>query len=188
MERFGKALAAKGIASLALDAEHHGERKQAAVNTQVFPQVVRAGITDYRIALDYLKTRKDVDSGRIGLLGYSMGAMMGAILSGVDDRIGATVLCVGGDIVRGRILQVSETERDIAEQVSPSNYVGHISPRALFMINGKTDNLVTESIAKLVHDAAKEPKEIFWSSGGHMLPREDALKGVEWLEKKLVKK
>src|SRR5438552_2447811 len=36
MERFGKALAAKGIASLALDAEHHGERNQAAVGTQVF--------------------------------------------------------------------------------------------------------------------------------------------------------
>lgn len=191
-DRFGRVLAAKGIASLALDADLHGERKPKdsaeRPGIAAFGQIVRGGIVDYRMAMDYLKTRKDVDSGRIGLLGYSMGAMMGAILSGVDDRIKASVLCVGGDVVRGRLASLPEGLRDQAEFVAPSNYVGHISPRLLFMINGRQDTTVREEAAKALHDAAKEPKEILWADAGHMLPPQIAGKGVDWLADKLGKK
>ena len=190
---FGRALADKGIASLALDAPDHGERKPAgaqppAQNPMRFLQVMRGGITDYRIAVDYLKTRKDVDSARIGLLGYSMGAMMGSILSGVDDRVKATVLCVGGDVVRSFADRIPPAFREQAETVAPSNFVGHISPRPVLMINGKQDQLVNEVAAKALHDAAKDPKEIIWADAGHMLPPAIAAKGIDWLVVKLAKK
>jgi fermentation-respiration switch protein FrsA (DUF1100 family) len=188
---FGRQLAQRGIACLALDADQHGERKpkdrQPTVGGMGFVHVVRSGIMDYRLALDYLKTRKDVDSKRIGLLGYSMGAMMGAILSGVDTRIAATALCVGGDMTRAFLSRVPANLRDQMASTSPSLYVGHISPRPVLFLNGKKDNVVPEAAAKALHEAAREPKEIIWSDDGHILAPTSARKSVEWLEKKLGK-
>ena len=190
---FGKALADKGFASLALDAPDHGERKPEGQQPQAHNpirmfQIIRGGIVDYRIALDYLKTRKDVDSARIGLLGYSMGAMMGSILSGVDDRVKATVLCVGGDIVRAFADRIPPALREQAETVAPSNFIGHISPRPFLMINGKQDQLVNEAAAKALYDAAKDPREIIWADAGHMLPPAVTAKGIDWLVAKLAKR
>ena len=188
---FGRALAEKGIATLALDAPNHGERKTAQPANQDpawFFNVMRGGILDYRMALDYLKTRKDVDSNRVGLVGYSMGAMMGSILSGVDDRVKAAVLCVGGDVTKLMASRIPPAMREIAESIAPSNYVGHISPRPVLMINGKQDNIVNEAAAKALHDAAKDPKEIIWADANHFLPPAVTVKGIDWLVTKLSKK
>jgi len=189
---FGRELVAKGIASLALDAHRHGERRKAdaqpSIQPAVFAEMVRTTIVDYRQALDYLKTRKDVDSKQIGLLGYSMGAMMGSILSGVDARVKASVLCVGGDPVKAMMAGLPENLRKEADFVSPSNYVGHISPRPVMFINGKQDNVVNEQASKALQAAAKEPKEILWVDAGHMLPADATGKGIAWLVEKLGRK
>ena len=187
----GHALAEQGISTLALDAPLHGERKPKDQTTPpggpAFARVVHDGVLDYRQIIGYLKTRKDVDSARLGLLGYSMGAMMGSILSGVDDRITATALCVGGDPIRPNVLTVPEGFRELVESISPSNYVGHISPRPVFLINGKEDQSVKEPAAKALQDAAREPKTILWVTSGHILPVEERKKAVDWLAQQLKK-
>ena len=188
---FGRALAEKGVASLALDAPNHGERngaRPANHDPAWFFNVMRGGILDYRLALDYLKTRKDVDSARVGLVGYSMGAMMGSILSGVDDRVKATVLCVGGDVTKAFASQIPPALREAADSVAPANFVGHISPRPVLMINGRQDNIVNEAAAKTLHNAARDPKEIIWADANHFLPPAITVKGVDWLVVKLVTK
>jgi dienelactone hydrolase len=188
---FGRALADKGIASLALDAPNHGERRNGQSPGQDpgwFFNVMRGGITEYRLALDYLKTRKDVDSARMGLVGYSMGAMMGSILSGVDDRVKATVLCVGGDVTKAFADRIPPAAREAASLVAPANFVGHISPRPVLMINGKQDNIVNAAAARALHDAAKDPKEIIWAEATHFLPPAVIVKGIDWLVTKLGKK
>lgn len=197
---FGRALAARGIACLALDALDHGERKTpgaAAVGAGSpagergglrFATVVRQTVGDYRLALDYLKTRKDVDANRVGLLGYSMGAMMGSVLGGVDDRVKAVVLEVGGDPVRPFVSALPPAARDTVEFISPSNYVGHIAPRPVLMINAKADQTMRADAAKRLQDAARDPKQIIWAEGGHILAAPDAQKGVDWLVERLTTK
>jgi dienelactone hydrolase len=186
---FGRLLAARGIACFALDARDHGERKPtgtpAGPNGMRFAAVMRTTVGDYRLALDYLKTRQDVDSARVGLLGYSMGAMMGSVLGGVDQRVKALVLEVGGDPIRPFVLGLPPTQRDPAEFVSPSNYVGHIAPRPVLFINAKADQTIKEDAARRLQEAAREPKEIIWAEGGHILAPTDAQKGVAWLAEKL---
>jgi fermentation-respiration switch protein FrsA (DUF1100 family) len=95
---------------------------------------------------------------------------------------------VGGDVTRFFALQVPEAERAELDYSSPARYVGFISPRPVFFINGKMDNIVNEAAAKTLHDAAKEPKQILWAYAGHLLPVEVATKGVEWLLEKLAAK
>jgi uncharacterized protein len=190
LARCGSELAARGIASLALDAARCGERAD-----QPAPESLRrtAGwasrvtLVDYRMALDYLKTRDDVDSKRIGLAGYSMGSQMGAVLAAVDTRIGPVLLCVGGDPIRPYVLSAPDEQKENLEVASPSNFIGYISPRPLLMLNGKEDNNITPDMTKRLWDAAKEPREIRWADCGHALPPEFIRQGLDWLADKLKK-
>ena len=73
---FGNPLVQQGVAVLALDAPYHGERKKASVNPSeptVFPIVVQGGVREWRRALDYLATRKDVDMKACGPAGIQHG-------------------------------------------------------------------------------------------------------------------
>ncbi len=200
----GTVLAASGWATLGLDAAGHGDRKQpeerffgpeaGAAQTNVVQTVV-----DYRRAMDYLETREDVDASRIALVGASMGAMVGTIVTAVDDRVEAALLIVGGG---GWATLVAESEHPVAavlrqrlaqnagarglEDVDPVNYVGHISPRPVWMINGRQDRIVPPASAELLHEAAREPKRVVWYDGGH-IPNLPALVQTfsEWMEQVL---
>jgi dienelactone hydrolase len=55
-------------------------------------------VEDIMQAVSYLAHRKDVDRGRIAVLGYSMGSFISSIECAVDTRIHACVLVGGGDL------------------------------------------------------------------------------------------
>jgi len=47
-------------------------------------------------AIDYLTTRPDIDAGRIGYYGISLGAGLGVVLTAIEPRFHASVLLSGG--------------------------------------------------------------------------------------------
>ena len=49
-----------------------------------------------RRAIDLLRARPEVDPNRIGLVGWSLGARVGAVTAGADPRLKAVVLMSGG--------------------------------------------------------------------------------------------
>lgn len=185
---FGAPLADRGLATLALDAHLHGERRRDSderLSPLEYLNLARETVVEYRQALAYLESREDVDAERIGLLGYSLGAMMGCILAGVDERVRACCLMVGGDLVRGYMERVPAVLRRTLESVSPANFVGRIAPRPVYFLNGRWDSTVPAEAARLLHEAAGEPKEIVWADAGHLLPPDVARLGVEWLTERL---
>lgn len=185
---FGPSLVKQNIAVLALDAPMHGERKKPDDNPskpENFPGVLHDGCREYRVALDWLAKRKDIDSAHIGLLGYSMGSFMGSILGALDTRIKAFALCVGGDPILPLIVTIPEDNRDVAYSISTSLFIGRIAPRPILMLNGKQDTVVKEEASKRLYSAAKEPKEQVWYESGHILPKEALEKSVSWLTAKL---
>jgi eukaryotic-like serine/threonine-protein kinase len=60
--------------------------------TELFIKVVK----DFSRCIDYLETRRDIDRHRLAYFGLSWGARYGAIIPAVDERLGASVLVVGG--------------------------------------------------------------------------------------------
>ena len=46
--------------------------------------------------IDYLETRADIDSKRIAYMGVSMGAALGVIFAGVEERFNAVIFLDGG--------------------------------------------------------------------------------------------
>lgn len=186
MLQFAINLVKQGFAVLALDAPRHGGRRtaQGLGEFKDFFQITRDGCVDYRIALDWLGKRKDVDSSRIGLIGYSMGAMMGAVLGGVDSRVKALVLCVGGDVAANLMKIAKDEDKEKLAISSPSLFIGHIAPRPVLLLNGKNDTVVKPETTKLLMNAAKEPKEIIWYDAGHLLPGDAYQKAADWLKNK----
>jgi dienelactone hydrolase len=169
------ALAGRGYATIAIDAQYHGERRRSDRSQKLFdvrsPEMRDAfvqTVLDLRRALDLLQRRRDVDHGRVGYLGVSMGAILGTVFSAVDERVDAVCLLVGGGDLR-RLVEASPS-REVADNVrimDPVNYAAMISPRPLLMINALGDEAVPRDCAQRLFDAARRPKRIEWYDGGH---------------------
>ena len=187
VKMFGERLLKNGIAVLALDAPEHGAgqpKNKSYWNEQVIQVAVHEGGRNYRKALDWLTKRDDIDPARIGALGYSLGAITSVILGGVDDRVSAFSLCVGGDPFLV-VAQAAPAQRDAIFTVCPSLFASHLAGRPILFQNGKSDVVIVRPAAMLLHNAAKDPKTVAWYNGGHDLPDAVRARAVNWLVKKL---
>jgi len=174
-------MAKAGYATIRIDAHSHGERAPADAQgdmiARVFAMVQSGGwaqsIVDMRRGLDYCATRDDIDMERVGYLGVSMGAIMGGVLCGVDERIDAAVLMLGGSLSIFSVFVPG-----LLDAVDPANYIANFAPRPLLMLNGRNDPLITPAAAQRLYDAAKDPKKIVWYDTAHTLPFGEAVQEV----------
>jgi len=90
---YAKAMAERGIACLAIDHWCFGERSGRAENA-TFKSMLWKGqvmwgmmVYDSLRAVEYLMSRDDVDSGRIGATGISMGSTMSIWVAALDIRV-----------------------------------------------------------------------------------------------------
>jgi len=194
-----------GYALLSIDAEYHGERIQPgkiifAPNLVETRDVVVQTITDLMRGVDYLETLPIIDKARIGYIGGSMGAILGAIFTDVEPRIKGAVLIVGGaplslvfqktSIPEVRAIEPTltipydEAEKIIAP-IDPINFIGDISPRPILMQNARNDSQVPPETGERLYAAAGYPKWIDWYDDTHLLPEnrfDVAVRVIDWLE------
>ena len=188
--------ASEGYASLVIDLYGHGERaiavKSGENQSEELAHGVRQTAVDVRRGLNYLETRRDIAPQRIGLVGISLGAIIGAVTAGVDSRIKAVALISGGGnwglILRtlsarnvpvgGRSmaglkgLDWAKVNSALAPE-DPLTFAPHIAPRALLMLHGRRDDVIVPQAAQELFDAAQQPKEIQWFAAyGHVPPPE----------------
>ena len=80
---------------------------------------------DVRRGIDWWLAQGAFDPKRLGLMGVSMGAMMGSRVAAADDRIRASVLVIGGGDLAGILLHGHDKEirayrRDLARRLGLS--------------------------------------------------------------------
>jgi len=151
-------------------------------------------VIDLRRAVDVLLSRGDVDERRIGYIGFSYGATMGGILSGVEKRIKAFVLMGGGPKLSSwaRTFQAPQVDRLRQEgkfeaylsaiaTIDPDQYVKHAAPSAILFQSGRRDENVPVEEAAKYHQAASEPKTVKWYDAGHSLNDEARRDRAAWL-------
>lgn len=108
MQSLCRKLAGKGFVAVAIDGPYHGERRSAGKGAEEYQAaILRAWQTpgehplyydtvgDVMRLVDYLQTRKDVDPGRIGLIGISKGGIESYLAAALDERIAVVVSCIG---------------------------------------------------------------------------------------------
>jgi dienelactone hydrolase len=90
---YAEALASRGVAALCIDHLGFGERR-GRTESEIFKEMLWHGrvmwgmmVFDSLRAIDYLTMRPDVDAGRIGTLGLSMGSTMAWWVAALDERV-----------------------------------------------------------------------------------------------------
>lgn len=179
----------KGFLTLAIDIAGHGERPK--VNGKPIGEQDLAGmrtvaaqtVQDLRRAVDYLSTRDDVDAARIGLVGVSLGGVLGARLLTEEPRIAAASLWVaGGDWgtlittsahpFAKRFRESGESDpvkiRAALADVDPVPAISRAAPRPLHFLTGASDDVVPRACSDALFAAAREPKERTILPGGHI--------------------
>jgi dienelactone hydrolase len=180
-----------GYAVLALDAQCHGDRiaendfapvnpyaakddphprKGFFTQKDIYIQTVR----DYRRAVDYLESRPDIDAGRIGLLGYSMGGTHAHLLMGTEPRIKVGVAVA------------TPAERSKFSPIAPQNLLSGIGERPFMTIIGNQDELCPVAHTRGRHALMTGPNfRTVIVEGQHKLPSTWVPDAIEWIRQHL---
>lgn len=132
-------------------------------------------------AVDWLRTRSDVDAERIGGFGLSMGAYVLTQAAAVDQRLRAVALVSSPtEVVEHNWLATAKwglltqvpcylALRAYGQSLDmpPRNVIGSISPRAVLIVGGALDPLVPAFTAQQLFSAAGSPKELWLVPRAH---------------------
>lgn len=140
-------------------------KRGAVTMTITYPSgtaTYRPPVVDARRALDLLATRGDVDTSRLGVVGFSLGGQIAAILAGDDPRPRA-VDVIGG---RGNDVTLYWVARARA---------------SLFFQAGTEDEVVPHAqLLALIHAAPDHPR-VRWYPVGHLLSKRIDEDLVAWM-------
>ena len=183
-------LLAAGYAVLALDAQYYGERIMGNDYRSLTGDILRRNwgsrgretivqsTVEYRRAIDYLTTRPEIDTTRIGATGYSLGGMMTFYLTAVEPRIKVAFPCI-----------TAQNIYDIPgiEVLAPWHYVRAVGDRPLLMLMSGNDPFYlvedAQRLFKLIKGSTKDLQ--FYDVEGHHLPEEHIPVSIEWFKKYL---
>jgi len=137
----------------------------------------------------YLLTRDDVDSNRIGILGNSYGGMLGIQYASGNENIKAVVADCAFSSMNDTVSTSVEFFTDLPafpfaplivfwaeqetgykmEDVDTTKWIAKISPRPVFLMQGGADVVISSDSGQRLYDAAGEPKELWFEpSLGHV--------------------
>ena len=164
-----------GFSVLLFDQRNRGESDGNAVTVGLLEQHDLAG------ALDYVASRPDVDSRRIGVFGMSTGGVVALLVAAGDERVRAIVAespFASIETIMNRSLRhyfhlpsfpIAPLTKWVIERrlggsldsVQAQDVVEKLSPRPILIIANERDAVVGSDESLRVFEAAGEPKQ-FW--------------------------
>jgi 2,6-dihydroxypseudooxynicotine hydrolase len=187
----------RGIATLAFDGPGQGEAQ--------YDFAIRG---DYevpaRAVIDYIETRDDLDSSRIGMWGVSLGGYYAPRAAAFEKRIKACI-ALGGPFDWGAAwdglpdltrlaFQVRSHARDAAEakkNASTLSLVGIAEKITcpIFIVNGRHDRIVPASDAERLAREVKGPAELIMVEDGNHIANNRAYRwrsqSADWMAEQL---
>lgn len=183
-QAMGRALLARGVASLALDLPFHGEREGADREIPRNPLALvgawKTAIAEARAAATWLASQPDVDAERIGVVGYSLGGFLALMTAAEEDRLRVVALAAAGDLPDHTPYAML-----VRGLVDPLRAAGRLDGRPLLLVNGRRDRTTRPAQAERLFAAALEPKAIRWYDGGHWPPPSAIDGAAEWVASRL---
>lgn len=122
-------------------------------------------VYDAMRALDYLATRPEIDSQRVGIMGISGGGTTTFFASALDTRFKAAVVSGYFNTFRDSILSLSHCIDNyipsVLKYAEMSDIAGLIAPRAMFVESGTEDTIFPIEATRLAVNRAKEIFGVF---------------------------
>ncbi len=165
----------RGYYVLLFDFRAHGESEGRRTSLGYLEQ------KDVAAALDYIKTRPEIDPKRIGIYGFSMGGATAILVAAKSHAFSAVVVDSAFTSLRDQartavagfyhlpsfpflhlaVLGYELSFRTRVDKVSPVSAIGTIAPTPVFIIAGEGDALIPAENGRKLFAAAGEPKELW---------------------------
>ncbi|BDI29274.1 hypothetical protein CCAX7_13250 [Capsulimonas corticalis] len=158
---------------------------QAELLSGNMPQMVgaiRQNVLDVRRGLDWLSTRPDIDSSRMGLSGISLGAIIASLAAGVDRRAKVLLSIDGGADAAGllwkspfmkglhkQLVQHGYNYEDLKvgmAPVEPTNWLKGYGAENALLVNGRYDTFILPKQSQMLADSIGGAP-IVWANTGH---------------------
>ena len=174
-------LIAAGFAVAMADAPASGERtfENDFVTAESFirdmPRWREMGINnaiETRRLMDYLVSRADVDSSRIGMLGLSHGGMMTFALTATDGRVKAAVAGL-------------TPMQNIPDVLMPPTYASRVHVPMLMLAATRDGWYTRGQVESALGALGTADKKLVWYDGGHRVPEEYAGEATRWFARVL---
>jgi dienelactone hydrolase len=184
-------LAQKGIAGLFVQMAYYGPRRPKGSKLRLMsynlPQTfaaIRQTVLDVRRATAWLESRPEVDAKRLGLMGTSLGSMVGALCAEMEPKLRRVVVLLGGGgLIDGywdhpqarkytRPLesmfgkQAKERAKELFAPIDPLTCAENLKDRKLLILAAKRDEVVPPSMTEALWKATGKQK-IVWYDCGH---------------------
>ena len=178
------------VAVVALSYPFRGSRDHDGLGWIVEVPAIQDAIRDtpaaILLALDWVRVQPWADPDRIELVGVSLGAPFACVAGALDPRF-ARVWSLHGagdpkllldhglrkripwDPAR-RVAARAIAILGYADSIAPERWVARIAPRPFVMVNALDDQRLPRPAIDVLHEAAREPKEIVWMPGKHVEP------------------
>ena len=126
-------------------------------------------------SIDYLETRKDIDTGKLAYLGFSLGGAVGPLLIAVEPRFKVAVLIGGGSFER------------VPPEVDSWNFAPRVKIPVL-MQNGRDDFFFTVEASqlplfRLLGTPEKDKRHLLYDGAHNIYSRLDLARDMlDWLD------
>lgn len=186
---FAQELVAKGFVCLQFSSQRYlTGLRSAAARLDTLAALIQQQVVEAAQLVDWLSRQPSVDPKRIGLLGISLGAIVGTLLTEANQEITAAAYLLGGGnlpeimispqgYVKGRIRDrimlengwnAEEFKRQAVsalKPVDPLTYAGRLDAARILMVNGRFDKVIPYPNAKELWEALGQPDWIVLPAG-----------------------
>jgi len=181
---FANYFASRGYAAVIVHRDKVPKNQQVLENLN--PMMKRM-VIDHKRVIDWLETQQDVDSGKIGIFGISLGGIKGAILTPLESRIQAAIIgLAGGDVphilvhstepgiarkreayFKQHNLTPEEAEKKLRGIITrdPLVYAPYVDPNKVMLVIARYDTVVPTAKGLLLKEKMGNPETIMLPSG-----------------------
>lgn len=129
---------------------------------------------DSNAALNYVRSRSDVDPGRLFVFGQSLGGTNAIAVVGSGNRAGVKAVAIESTFYSYSAIandKLSGAGLLVSDSYAASKFVAAISPIPLLLIHGTADKVIPPTHSQRLLADAREPKHLIEVPGaGHLEP------------------
>ena len=184
-------LADQGVAALFLKLPYYGERRPSGGSQRFLSNDVgrstlsmRQGVCDVRRAASWLAGRPEVDPGKLGVTGISLGGITSSLAAAIDPTLNRGVFLLAGGGLDEILWGMDEPEAHRSRQqwldaghtraelktlttpLDPLTYAHRLVGKKILMMAGNVDEVVPPANARALWNASGRPP-IRWFDCGH---------------------